>query len=291
MADGLGLLIDDDETWGRVDVRHIDRLAHAVVSQRHGRLKILRDAEQRDIWRHIVQRMELPFTESFLFQEWRQVILAQNITSADDHLAAKRAGRGRRLGAQQKAQLWQAVCNFTDDMGERSASAHDAVCVEATRLLEETTDKPYRHVILDGAQDLHPVRWRLLRAAAPARDDDIFIAGDTHQRIYDNRVSLRTVGIQVTGRSTRLTINYRTTAEILGWSLGMLAGERIDDMDEGLETLAGCRSDVHGMPPELHGVATKPAEFDHLAAKVRTWLDVGVAPAEIGGTACATTCS
>ena len=44
------------------------------------------------------------------------------------------------------------------------------------------------------------------RGEAP---DDIFIAGDTHQRIYENRVSLREVGINIAGRSSRLNISAR----------------------------------------------------------------------------------
>jgi superfamily I DNA/RNA helicase len=47
---------------------------------------------------------------------------------------------------------------------------------------------PYRHVIVDKAQELHPAQWRLLRAAVKEGPDDLFIVGDPHQRIYDNRV-------------------------------------------------------------------------------------------------------
>lgn len=95
-------------------------------------------------------------------------------------------------------------------------------------------------------------------------------------------MSLSRLGIRVAGRSTRLTINYRTTAEILGWSLGLLAGERVDDMDEGLETLSGCRSDVHGDLPLVKGHATKNSELADLAVRVRGWLDQGIDPADIG---------
>jgi hypothetical protein len=41
----------------------------------------------------------------------------------------------------------------------------------------------------------------------------MFIVGDPHQRIYDNRVSLAKMAINVRGRSKRLTINYRTTQD------------------------------------------------------------------------------
>src|SRR5690606_22583016 len=188
-------------------------------------------------------------TETFLAEEWRHVILAQQVGSAADYLAAKRAGRGRRLGARQKAQLWQAVWEFQEELKRRRLWTYETVCVEATRLLAERADKPYRHIVVDEAQDLHPVQWRLLRAAVAEGPDDLFIAGDSHQRIYHSRVSLRDVGVHVAGRSARLTINYRTTAEILAWSLGMLEGEPVDDMDGGLDTVAGYRSEVHGPPP------------------------------------------
>lgn len=55
----------------------------------------------------------------------------------------------------------------------------------------------------------------MLRAAVPEQANDMFIVGDSHQRIYDRRTSLSQVGIKITGRSRRLRINYRTTHEIL----------------------------------------------------------------------------
>ena len=50
----------------------------------------------------------------------------------------------------------------------------------------------------------------------------MFIVGDAHQRIYDNHVSLARVGVNVRGRSKRLTVNYRTTQEILALAVPAL---------------------------------------------------------------------
>jgi superfamily I DNA/RNA helicase len=135
---------------------------------------------------------------------------------------------------------------------------------------------------VDEAQDLSPWQWRLIRAAVSSADDDIFIAADPHQRIYNHRVSLRDVGISVAGRSTKLNLNYRTTAEILSWSLGLLRGEPIDDMDGSLDSIAGCRSEVHGDPPALRGYPTRDAEMSALTDTVKHWLKSGVEPSEIG---------
>jgi hypothetical protein len=279
---GLRLLADSAEVLGRVEVRHVDQLSYQIFAERHGRPAILRDKEEKEIWRRIAKRLDVPFTEAFLAEEWRHVVLAQRVTGAAEYLAAKREGRGRRLGTRQRAQLWQAIWEFEEELRRRRYWTHETICAEATRLLDERADKPYRHVIVDEAQDLHPVQWRFLRAAVAEGPDDLFIAGDTHQRIYSNRVSLRDVGVNVAGRSSRLTVNYRTTAEILGWSLGMLRGEPIDDMDGGLDTVAGYRSQIHGFPPELRGFRVQKEELDALVRTVGEWRDSGVASEEIG---------
>ncbi|OBH90944.1 UvrD-helicase domain-containing protein [Mycobacterium sp. E2733] len=161
--------------------------------------------------------------------------------------------------------MWE----FEQLLTELGAWTHETIRREATTLLNASTDKPYRHIIIDEAQDLSPDQWRLLRAAAPQAGDDIFIAGDTHQRIYDNRVSLRDVGINIAGRSARLTLNYRTTAETLGWSLRLLRGEPIDDMDGGLDSIAGCKSYMHGAAPAQAGFDTANAEAKFIAGAVK----------------------
>ncbi len=46
----------------------------------------------------------------------------------------------------------------------------------------------YWHIVVDEAQDLSPAHWKMLRAMVqhPRLPNDLFIAGDTHQRIYDH---------------------------------------------------------------------------------------------------------
>jgi superfamily I DNA/RNA helicase len=155
---------------------------------------------------------------------------------------------------------------------------------DAVRYLAQApTSDLYAHVIVDEAQDLHPVQWRLLRAAVPDGPNDLFLVGDAHQRIYDHRVSLSSMGIDVRGRSFRLMLNYRTTEEILRWCIGLLRGTRVDDLDAGTESMAGYRSAFHGSaPPLLAGHANGGEEMTKLARVVRGWIDAGFAPSTIG---------
>ncbi|WP_405139919.1 UvrD-helicase domain-containing protein [Sphaerisporangium sp. NBC_01403] len=275
------LLASEDELL-RVDVHHIDQLAYQVFQERHGRPAILRKDEEAAVWQRVAKRRKAPYTVAFLAEEWRQVVLAQQATSAGAYLAAKRAGRGRRLGPREKARLWEVIWEFEQELRLYGQWTHETICIEATRILNETADKPYGHVIVDEAQDFSPMQWRLVRTAVAEGVNDLFIAGDTHQRIYKYRPSLREVGIDIGGRSARLSLNYRTTAEILAWGLGMLTDGLIDDMNDGVESIAGYRSQVHGKVPILRGFTSRFDELEGLARQVQAWLDAGVEPGEIG---------
>ncbi|MFI5503464.1 UvrD-helicase domain-containing protein [Nocardia asteroides] len=280
LSDGIGVLVDDPDTFARITVCHLDRLANRTFREVHGTPVFVSD--EPALWREAAVSLPHRFTETFLAEEWRRVVLAQKITDEDGYLLADRRGRGRRLGIRQKIEAWAVIETFEKLLRERKLWTHETVRREATRILHDRTDKPYRHIVVDEAQDLGPDQWRLLRAAVANGSDDIFIAGDPHQRIYDNHVSLRSVDISITGRSHRLSINYRTTAEILSWSLRIMHGEQIDDMAGGLDTLAGCRSELRGDLPRSSAFDKAADEIDYVVTTVRHWIDARIDPAEIG---------
>ncbi|MGW0419137.1 UvrD-helicase domain-containing protein [Streptomyces sp. NPDC003015] len=249
----LELLIPDERLRAKIRVTNVDALANQIVRENRSGTPLAIISGQKDItarWDRIARQLGIDFTDTFLEQEWRHVILAQELRSPEAYLKASRSGRGTPLGPLKRAQVWRAVEAFVQELRKADEWTFLQVCAEAARLLEERGDeRPYRHVVIDEAQDLHPAQWRLLRALVLPGPDDLFIAGDTHQRIYGNKVSLRSLGISVTGRSTRLRINYRTTQEILAWSTELLTGRHVDDMDGGDETLIGYRSAFRGAAP------------------------------------------
>ncbi|WP_327730008.1 AAA family ATPase [Streptomyces sp. NBC_00487] len=282
----LELLIPDDRLRAKIRVTNVDALANQIVRANRSGTPLAIITSQKDVaarWDRIARQLGIDFTDVFLDQEWRHVILAQDLRSPETYLKASRSGRGTPLGPLKRAQVWRAVEAFVGQLRKADEWTFLQVCAEAARLLEEQGDeRPYRHVVIDEAQDLHPAQWRMLRALVRSGPDDLFIAGDTHQRIYGNKVSLRSLGISVTGRSTRLRINYRTTQEILAWSTELLTGRQVDDMDGGDESLIGYRSAFHGALPHTSGAKDKAAELSGLVAQVKEWNSAGVLPREIG---------
>ncbi|SFL06806.1 UvrD/REP helicase N-terminal domain-containing protein [Streptosporangium canum] len=285
LRENLALLLDDGKQLARVDVTTVNAFAHRVVRDLSGRAPSpIGDADERQIWRRVRRQFDLPWTEQFLAQEFRHVVLAQRVSSGEEYLRAERRGRGSALGPRQRERVWQAMEAFSAELRTAGVTTHLQMCARATLLLggADLTRHGYDHVVVDEAQDLHPAQWRVLRAAVPEGPDDLFITGDPHQRIYDSRVSLGVIGISVTGRSSRLRVNYRNTAEILTWSTGVLGEARIEELGGGGDdSLAGYRSLLHGKRPHTAGHPTEQAEVTALVEQVKDWIGQGVRPSEI----------
>ncbi len=284
LHDMLGLLLDEDEKLlTRADVTTVDAFANGVVRAGSAHApKPIGDREQRQLWEKVVKQLDLPFTARFLTQEYRHVVLGQDLRDLDAYLGASRRGRGTGLGPARRREVWRGVERFEQLLRDRGETTHLGICARAADLLAEGP-APYAHVVVDEAQDLHPAQWRVLRAAVAPGPDDLFITGDPHQRIYDSRVSLGSLGIATAGRSFRLRVNYRSTEEILAWSARLLAPVTVDALEgEGTDSLAGYRSLLHGGQPQARGYATRQEETEALVDRVRELLDEGLAPHEIG---------
>jgi superfamily I DNA/RNA helicase len=287
LVDALGaqlpLIASDDQVRGRIEVLNVDRLAYRIVSHGRGAKLVVPDVrELRQRWAAAAADAGLPFSAVFLVREWEQVILAQDLRTEQAYLTCVRAGRGRPLSNAQRSQVWQFAERVTGELHAAGRSTHIQLANEATRILRESGRTLYRHVIVDESQDLHPAQWRLLRAAVAPGADDMFLAGDPHQRIYDNRVSLTSLGISVRGRSRRLTVNYRTTQEILAWAVPLLGSAPVMGLDGEADSLLGYRSPVHGRRPEVRGTADRGEELRILSEKLRDWLASGIEPHAIG---------
>jgi AAA domain/UvrD-like helicase C-terminal domain len=283
LAAQLPLVVGDSRLRARIEILNVDRLANRIVSEARGHYPATADAYQlRQKWAAAAAEAGLPFSAVFLEREWEQVILAQDLHTEQAYLTCLRAGRGTPLGKSQRSQVWHLTERVTGELQAAGRSTYLQLVNEATEILRDSGRTRYRHVIVDESQDLHPARWRLLRAVVAPGPDDLFIAGDPHQRIYDNRVSLASLGISVRGRSRRLTVNYRTTQEILAWAVPLLGSTPVTGLDDEADSLIGYRSPVHGRRPEVQGAADRGEELELLTERIRSWLASGIEPNAIG---------
>ena len=249
----LDLLVTDAAVRSRIEVLNVDRLAYRVVKQARGSPVIADERVLRSLWAVAAADAGLTFTPAFLKNEWEQVILAQDLHTEQAYLTCLRTGRGRPLTKAQRSHVWQAAQRVTAELAAVHQATHLQLANEATHLLRQAGVPLYRHILVDEAQDLHPTQWRLLRAAVAPGPDDLFIAADPHQRIYDNKVSLASLRISVRGRSRKLSLNYRTTQEILSWAVPLLGTDPVTGLDGEVDSLLGYRSPMHGRSPQAAG--------------------------------------
>ncbi|MGW1693740.1 UvrD-helicase domain-containing protein [Streptomyces sp. NPDC002399] len=286
----------------RVDVKSVDQVAREVVEQHPGSVlgTPMGDEEAMALWHRACTEVGVfDYDADFLDAEFKHVILAQGCGTERLYFRAERKGRGVLQRADRK-KVWELVQTYRSlldgpprrttyaliaDEAARIEGRHMAKAVEQARYKEEHGGldlvhreagsgmwlKPrYRHVVVDEAQDLSASHWRMLRAMTAPGPDDIFLVGDAHQRIYSHQVVLGRLGINTPGRaSRRLTLNYRTTREILGSAHGLVHGESFDDLDDGADTLDGYRSVLTGLAPQYWRAPDWETEMRAIAALLK----------------------
>jgi superfamily I DNA/RNA helicase len=235
------------------------------------------DAMWRDVAQSIDSGLDAKLaTPAFLETEYVAVVLANRIATLEQYAKVARPGRGVRLSRPQRIAVWKLVEAFRrQSQMDETISFPEVLALSAEALLVHTERDGTHlvdHVIIDEAQDLHATHWALLRALVVDGPNDLFIAEDSHQRIYGSPVVLSRFGIKIVGRSRRLTLNYRTTAQNLHFAVSVLSGAEYRDLEQGEESTSDYRSARNGPAPELISCADLAAELETVAAKVKGWL-------------------
>ncbi|MFV2021525.1 UvrD-helicase domain-containing protein [Micromonospora sp. LOL_023] len=277
-----------------VYVAGVDALAAAVLRGAGGGLTAaMRDVlgEERSTpvartagtrWRETIESTgtTLPpelANETFLATEYAHVVLPNKIHDEAGYLRVRRPGRGVALDRAKRAAVWDLIAAYrAQSRIDGSLDFAEAAAVAAAHLTGQP-DRPADHVLVDEGQDLSPTHWQLLRALVAAGPDDMFIAEDSHQRIYGARTVLSRYGVAVVGRSHRLTLNYRTTAQNLKYALAILDGAEFVDLDGDREA-TGYRSARTGPTPVVESADSITDELTAIVGTVRRWLDEGAAP-------------
>src|SRR5699024_7815525 len=229
-------------------------------------------------------------TPSFMRAEYSLVVLSNRITSEGEYLKVRRPGRGVRMGRSSRRAVWKVILSYRAmAAADGTTDWHEKAMIAAAYLNDRVArgvERPADHVLVDEAQDLTPAHLKFLRALVPEGKNDLFLAEDAHQRIYAPKVVLSHHGINIRGRSRRLTLNYRTTAQNLHYAVGVLGGADFTDLSGQEVSLTGYRSARAGVAPRLCEFADATAEADGVGRAVREWVDKG-SPGDTIGLLCA----
>ena len=256
----------------------ISPIAQEVIGQPRGRVLTY---PRENVWQEVLTLMgdELPEglrSADFLESEYELIVLPQRVTTLKQYLRVRRPGRGVALDRSKRAGVWKAMERYRDRSADLGVTSFDEQLALAAAWLDQEatlgTPRPFRHVLVDEAQDLTPAHLQLLRALVEPGPDDLFLAEDSHQRIYGKKITLSHYGIQVRGRSRRLTRNYRTTRQNLDVAFGILDPGTYEDM-EGQAEEHHYVSPRSGPEPLLLHATDRADELSKAAELLTVWLE------------------
>ena len=273
------------EELRRIDVINLDAWVVQFLREHGYTAEIVYGDQVTKIWEDAVAASDVTgeFPRSFYEEEYTRVVVAQEAFSREKYSKASRIGRGTRLDRKKRMQIWEVFETYQNLMKERKVRDINTAMYECRLLLSKSSiESRYQHVIVDEGQDLSVNAFRLLRSLAGAEhDNDVFIVGDAHQRIYKNKAVLSQCGIHVRGRSSILRINYRTTEEIRKAAFALLHGISFDDLDDDFDTGDRCRSLTHGEAPRVLQFNNAEEEFHAVLTEIQKLVSNGVSAKNI----------
>lgn len=264
----------------KIEVINLDAWVSNFLREQGYENQIVYDTETDNVWEDAIAYAagDLEFSKVFFEDEWVKVVQSNESYSKELYAKAPRIGRGVRLDRKKRLQVWEVFEEYQNIINEKQYRDVELAMYEARKLLEAKYEGgQYASIIVDEGQDLSQSAYRLLRSlAGPEHENDIFIVGDSHQRIYKNKAVLSKCGINIRGRSSYLKINYRTTEEIRKYAFSLLNGVSFDDMDESYDNGIECQSLTHGDIPEIYEFPTLENELEFIIKRIKNMEASGV---------------
>lgn len=276
----------------------------------HGRLA-------DSIWENVLDTADLgglperAANAKYLRTEYETVILPARVTTLEQYLRVRRPGRGLALNRARRKALWAVIEAYRAEARMQGGLSFAEAAAVATACLDVSGQTWVDHALIDEGQDLSVVQWQFLHALVAPGEDDMFIAEDSQQRIYASQVVLSHCGISIVGRSRRLLLSYRTTAQNLRRAVGALEGAQFTGLDgKSVEeemaedagadpaaadsdgTTSGASPSPSSRAPQYRALRNGPAPREYVAdgseylevitGVVAGWLDDGAREKEIG---------
>jgi UvrD-like helicase C-terminal domain len=151
------------------------------------------------------------------------------------YLAASRSGRGFALRPAERSRMWalyEAVsCSLRADGRQIWSDLPRTIALTPSC---HPALRRYDHILIDEAQFFTTSWFELVKLSLAPRGQ-LFLCADPNQGFLKNRLSWKSAGLDVAGRTKKLLRSYRTTQAILQAATAVLALLGGGDTEEGLE--------------------------------------------------------
>ncbi len=287
LADSLRLKLsrlagNEPSVLDRVVVRPMDAIGQELYAEQVGELELATDGDIRaEIQKAAKGVDDKRFTHQFLWNEWRDVVDAWQLSSWEEYRDVKRLGRKTRLGEDQRRALWEVFERVRASLRKRKLVTLSSAFSLLAEALASSGARPFDFAVVDEAQDIGVPQLRFLATLAGERKTALFFCGDLGQRIFQTPFSWKSLGVDIRGRSRTLRINYRTSHQIRRKADNLLP-QALADVDGNEESRKGTVSVFNGAEPTVSVVGSEQEEQEAVASWLNDRVAEKVLPHEVG---------
>lgn len=206
--------VDYLEKSGKLQKGSTVRSLHELSLIKEAREEVRQSAPEEDVLKQSV----------FVLKPELDWIVQNGFLTEESYINADRSGRGGALprgSLEAIFQIQEAYWRLRSEAGKQYSWEDMPVAVHSA-LKHDTSERRYKHIVIDEGQDFSPEMLRSLALAIP-EDGSLTFFGDLAQQIYCHGISWRSAGLDVS-KVWELTESHRNSPEI-----GKLASA-IEDM-------------------------------------------------------------
>lgn len=247
----MRLLSREPSLAERLEVSSMDEVGHRLYESNFGRVELASTQTIRQLLRdysHAVERHR--FSEHFLFTEWDQVVDAWQLKAWEEYRDVKRLGRKTRLPEQQRRLLWRIFEQVRTTLKDQNLLTRADIFSRLARHFAGSEQTTFDFVVVDEAQDVSVSQ-------------------------------LRSLGVDIRGRSRTLKINHRTSHQIRTQA-DRLLGLEVADVDGNTEDRRGTVSAFNGAKPEILTFDSPEEEIQFVAEWITNLSETGILSHEVG---------
>lgn len=261
----------------RIKIRKIDKVIFDLVERWSPD-----DDELRRILSDLAAANDLADRTGLVIKEWKHTISAHGILTKEEYLEVQRVGSGQggALRKEQRERLWPVFKQTFDALNLDRKMDFNLKALEAIRALEHRSTLPLNKypnkigaVVVDEVQDMTVPKLKLIKSlCGPGNLENLWLTGDSAQRIYPGGYSLFALGIDVRGRSFNLKVNYRNSQEIYDFFRKFTADTN-DNLDGEAEEFPDVTCRFSGSEPASLVFLSRTEEATWVADTVAEWIN------------------
>ncbi len=266
----------------RIDIDSFDSLGARLFKAQIGPVKLICRNDLQKIMHNASESVgNAKFTLSYLMSEWDHVVDAWQLDTWEAYRDVARLGRKTRLSDAQRKLLWSIFEIVLSALKERDLLTYSSIFDSLVMHYAQSKRNPYDYAVIDEAQDISVSQLRFFSALFGDKPDGLFFSGDPGQRIFRQPFSWKSIGVDVTGRSYTLRINYRTSHQIRKQA-DLLLDNKMLDVDGNTINRKDTISIFNGPQPVISSFTSVEEENEAVATWLLEQIKNGIAPHEIG---------